>query len=435
MTEQADAIIIGAGIIGAATALELSRKGHRTLSVDKNPAAGYGPTSASCAVIRVHYSTLEGTAFAYEGYFYWKDWAKYLGTEDERGLAVFRETGAMVMRTAANAYLEKHTAICEELDIPFEIWDEGRIGERFPIYDLKSYWPPKRMADDHFGEAGEGRVRSAVFFPTAGYVSDPQLATHNVQRAAEAHGARFVFGRRVTAIDKNGEGRVCGVRLDDGTRVAAPVVINVAGPHSAKVNEMAGALGDMTISTRALKQEVVHLPSPRGFDMEAAGIVVSDGDIGCYSRPEHGNHVLVGSEDPECDPREWVDPDDYDDNFSDQWTLQAYRYAQRVPSLEVTRQMKGVVDLYDVSDDWIPIYDCSSVPGYYMAIGTSGNQFKNAPVAGAMMAALVDYCEAGNDHDAAPLHFDLSRTGRSLDVGFYSRRRTVNMESSFSVLG
>ena len=67
MAEKADAVIIGAGIIGAATAFELSKKGYRTLSVDMNPAAGYGPTSASCAIIRVHYSTLEGTAFAYEG--------------------------------------------------------------------------------------------------------------------------------------------------------------------------------------------------------------------------------------------------------------------------------------------------------------------------------------------------------------------------------
>ena len=206
-------------------------------------------------------------------------------------------------------------------------------------------------------------------------------------------------------IEKNGEGRVSGVTLDDGTRIEAPIVINVAGPHSAKANEMAGALGDMTISTRALKQEVVHLDAPDGFDMEAAGLVISDNDIGCYCRPEHGNHILVGSEDPECDPREWVDPDAWDDNFSDQWTLQAYRYAQRVPSVKISRQMKGVVSLYDVSDDWIPIYDRSSVPGYYMAIGTSGNQFKNAPIAGAMMAALVTTARQGTITTLRPCNF------------------------------
>ena len=44
-----DSIVIGAGIIGAAITLELTRRGHRTLCVDKLPAAGYGSTSNSCA--------------------------------------------------------------------------------------------------------------------------------------------------------------------------------------------------------------------------------------------------------------------------------------------------------------------------------------------------------------------------------------------------
>ena len=70
-----------------------------------------------------------------------------------------------------------------------------------------------------------------------------------------------------------------------------------------------------------------------------------------------------------------------------------------------------------------------------MAIASSGNQYKNAPIAGKMMAKLVDYCEVGNDHDTAPLSFRLPYIGRDIDVGFYSRKREINKESSFSVLG
>ena len=70
-----------------------------------------------------------------------------------------------------------------------------------------------------------------------------------------------------------------------------------------------------------------------------------------------------------------------------------------------------------------------------MAVGTSGNQFKNAPVAGAMMAELILACEAGRDHDRDPLPFRLAHLDREIDVGFYSRRREINPESSFSVLG
>ncbi len=434
MTERYDAIIIGAGVIGAAIALEMSRRGRRTLSIDKLPAAGYGPTSNSCAIIRVHYSTLDGTAFAYEGYYYWKDWARYLGTVDERGHAEFVECGCLVMQTDLNDNLKRHCALADELSIPYEIWDGDRIRERLPVYDLARYFPPKRMADDGFAEPTGGAVKSGVFFPTAGYISDPQLATHNLQRAAEAQGAEFRFNQEVVEICKT-KGRISGVTLADGGRIDAPIVVNVAGPHSSIINDMAGALGDMKISTRALKQEVAHVPSPAGYDFGTDGLVVSDSDIGCYCRPETGNHILIGSEDPECDPREYVDPDTYDRGFTEQWTHQAQRLAQRIPSLGIPGSMRGAVDLYDVTVDWIPIYDKSSVPGFYMAIGSSGNQFKNAPVAGKMMAALIDYCEGGNNHDTAPLSFRLDHIGRNLNVGFYSRLREINEDSSFSVLG
>jgi sarcosine oxidase subunit beta len=434
MNDKYDAIIIGAGVIGAAIAYELSKKGYRTLSIDKLPAAGYGPTSNSCAIIRVHYSTLEGAVFAYEGYFYWKNWKDYLGIEDESGMAVFHETGCMVMKTEVNGYLKKIREVADRFNIPYEDWGPEQIVERLPIYDMRRFGPPKLPGDAGFCEPTGGNVEGAVFFPTAGYISDPQLATHNLQRAAEAEGARFLFNKTVVEIPQS-RGHVIGVVLNDGTRIDAPIVVNVAGPYSSRVNEMAGADGDMNIHTRALRQEVTHVPSPQSFDFESAGFVVSDSDIGVYCRPETGNHILVGSEDPECDHREWVDPDDYNREFTEQWTTQAYRMAQRIPSLGIPSRMKGCVDLYDVSDDWIPIYDKSSVNGFYMAIGTSGNQFKNAPVAGAMMAALIDYCENGGDHDRSPLEFPLHYVGGNIDVGFYSRRREINPLSSFSVIG
>ena len=320
MTQTADAIVIGAGVIGAAIALELNRTGLSTVSIDRNPAAGYGPTSSSCAIIRVHYSTLDGTAFAYEGYHYWRDWEDYLGAVDQRGTAEFIDNGCLVMCTEQNGQLAKHTGICDQLSIPYQRWNAERIKQRLPIYNLQSFAPARRLQDPDFGKSNGGRIEQGVFFPTAGYISDPQLATQNLQCAAEKSGGRFLFGRAVTALLKASE-RVSGVRLDDGSEIHAPIVINVAGPWSATVNALAGALHDMTISTRALKQEVVHLPAPEGFDFYRDGLVVSDNDIACYVRPEKGNYILVGSEDPECDPREWVDADDYQRSFSEQATL------------------------------------------------------------------------------------------------------------------
>ena len=147
-------------------------------------------------------------------------------------------------------------------------------------------------------------------------------------------------------------------------------------------------------------------------------------------------HVLIGSEDPDCDALEWVeDPDDFNHNFTGQWRTQVMREAQRIVGLPIPNQMQGVVDLYDCTDDWLPIYDRSDLPGFYMAVGTSGNQYKNAPVAGALMAYLIEQVEAGHDHDNKPLQYPLKYVNRRLNLGTFSRLREINTASSFSVVG
>lgn len=435
MSQSPDVIIIGTGVIGTAIAFELAKQGKKTLSLDRNSQIGHGSTAGSCAIIRMHYSTFDGTAFAWEGYHYWRDWEEYLGLGADADLAKFKETGCLVMKTEANGYLEKHLENSRKLDCPCEEWSADQIVERLPIYSLESYTPPKRMDQPGFGEPNGSHLNGGVFWPNGGYVTDPALSSQNLADAARKYGAEFRMGVEVSDILQEG-GRVTGVKLADGEEIHAPVVINVAGPGSSIINRMAGVVDEMTIETRPLRQEVVHVPSPKGFDFETDGMIVSDSDIACYVRPEHGNHILIGSEDPECDPHQWTENDtEYDRNFTDQWTTQAMRYAQRVPSLGIPGKTRGVVDLYDASTDWIPIYDKTSLNGYYMACGTSGNQYKNAPIAGKMMAALVDYCESGNDHDEKPLTFTLPYIQRDIDVGFYSRKRPINEESSFSVLG
>ncbi|NOD93128.1 FAD-dependent oxidoreductase [Ruegeria sp. HKCCD4884] len=432
---QPDAIIIGTGVIGAAIAFEMSKAGWKTLSLDRNTQVGHGSTAGSCAIIRMHYSTFDGTAFAWEGYHYWRDWADYLGLPEDANLAQFRETGCLVMKTDANGMLEKHMRNSSDLDCPFEEWSAEKVVERLPVYSLDSFAPARRMDDPEFGQSNGRKMTGGVYWPQAGYVTDPALSAQNLMDAAKQHGAEVRTGAEVTEILTEG-GRVSGVKLASGEEIHAKVVVNVAGPGSAIINEMAGVLDDMTIKTRPLRQEVVHVPAPEGFDFENDGTIVSDSDIACYCRPEHGNHILVGSEDPECDPHQWCEDDvNYNREFTDQWTTQAMRYAQRVPSLGIPSKTRGVVDLYDASTDWIPIYDKSSLPGFYMACGSSGNQYKNAPIAGKMMTALISYCEGGADHDAEPLQFELPYIKRNIDVGFYSRKRPINEESSFSVLG
>ena len=92
MNKKYDVIIVGAGIIGAAIAFEMAKLGYKTVNIDKQPAAGFGSTGNSCSVIRVHYSTWDGTAMAWESYHHWKDWQNYIEAEDERGYCRYINT-------------------------------------------------------------------------------------------------------------------------------------------------------------------------------------------------------------------------------------------------------------------------------------------------------------------------------------------------------
>ncbi|MDX1615320.1 MAG: FAD-dependent oxidoreductase [Candidatus Promineifilaceae bacterium] len=435
MNQTADVIIIGAGIIGCATAFELAKRGYQTLNIDKLPGAGHGSTSNSCALIRFFYSTWEGVAMSYEGYHYWKDWSNYIGVSDERGLASYTERGTIMLMTEGHDH-ENVIGLYDQIGVRYEVWDTVTLKEKMPIYDVHAFWPPRSIDDPEFWEAPDEMLEGAVFTPQSGYVNDPLLATYNLFLAARAQGSDFLFNHEVTEIRRAG-GRVQGVTLEDGQQIDAPVVVNVAGPHSFVVNRMAEVEGEMNIKTRALRHEVHHVPAPPGFNFERHGHPTSDGDAGTYFRPEVGNKIAVGTEDPECDPKEYVaDPDSFVYQVTpSHWKRQVYRLARRIPDLPIPNQPMGVADMYDVSDDWLPVYDRSSLPGYYMAIGTSGNQFKNAGIAGLMMAEIIDACEKGHDHDRDPVRVAGPYTGLTLNAGFYSRLRQVNPESTLTVRG
>ena len=133
---------------------------------------------------------------------------------------------------------------------------------------------------------------------------------------------------------------------------------------------------------------------------------------------------------------EWVDdPDDFNDQPTvEHWETSMLRLARRLPEFGVPPKPVGLAALYDASDDWVPIYDRSSLDGFYMACGTSGNQFKNAPLAGQFIRALVDAADAGVDHDADPVQFTGPLTGRAINLGAFSRRRDPAVTSG-TVMG
>lgn len=443
-----DVVVVGAGIMGCAIAYELGRDGYSVTVVDRGPGAGHGSTSASSAIIRFNYSTYNGVAVSWEGRQIWADWREHLQGDDDGAVARFIRTGTLCL-DCPDIDPPKILAHYETVGIPYELWDADEIRRRIPQLDPGRFYPPKPVEDDAFWADADGEL-GGFWTPDAGFVDDPTFAAHNLMVAAERLGATFRFRSPVTGIRTAG-GRVAGVDLADGSHLAAPVVVNAAGPWSNKLNALADVLGDFTISTRPLRSEVHAFKAPPGYGKglpgeewavqnpgaQPIGPLLADLDTGHYSRGTPSGEIIVGGTEPACDPLHFLDDaDDASPTLSQEiYQAQAYRAARRMPDLQIPNTPRGIVGVYDVTDDWIPIYDRTALPGFYVAIGTSGNQFKNAPLVGRFLAEIIGACENGHDHDVTPVSYTLPRTGNTVDLGQYRRTRPVVADSSFTVMG
>ncbi|MFL6071068.1 MAG: NAD(P)/FAD-dependent oxidoreductase [Actinomycetes bacterium] len=425
-TTPSSAIVVGAGIIGSSIALELSRRGWDVTVVDKGSTPGCGSTSASSAMVRFNYDNLQEVVLAWESYARWVDWSKHLGTEDPAGMATYVKTGLLVLdgelldRTLELGHMDA-------LGIPYEAVTAEQIRERYPALDPARIGPACRVEDEHFWDDPTGEVGGFIEHES-GFVNDATLAAHNLAFAAEQFGATFRWRSVVVDVLRDA-GRVRGIKLEDGTELMASVVVNAAGPWSVALNTMAGVLDDFSTSTKATEQEVISVPAPEGFDIENGGTGVHDPDFGTYFRPHPGGTIIVGSFEAPCDPLILVD--DADDirqsPSATNWEVQSLRLARRLPGLQIPSQKSGVVSAYDITDDWIPIYDKTNLDGYYVAIGTSGHQFKAAPFVGVAMAELIGAVESGRDHDIDPVVVKGEYTGVDLELAFFSRRRETQL--------
>ncbi len=433
MTKTADVVVIGTGVIGAAVAYELAKTGLRVVSIDRLGGVGSGSTSSSASIVRFHYSTFEGVAASWEAKFSWESWSEYLGSRADEPSAAFVKSGCVVLDGSTQR--ERVLPLFDRVGVPYECWDAETIRRRVPGMDAGRYAPPKPVTDDAFWADADGEL-GAYYTPDAGFIDDPQLAARNLMAAAERSGTEVQLREQVVEIlQKNG--RVEGVKLRSGSVIQSPVVVNVAGPYSGQVNALAGVTGEFRIRTRPLRQEVHSVPVPADYAPGELGPVVTDGDLGTYFRSHFGGQLIVGSAEPECDALHWIDdPDDFaPEPTAEAWDAQVLRLARRIPSLGIPSRPVGYAALYDVADDWIPIYDRTSLAGFYVAIGTSGNQFKNAPLAGRFMAALIHACEGGHDHDSDPVLFNAPFTENEINLGHYSRLRQPHAESTNNVMG
>ncbi|MDR2113727.1 MAG: FAD-binding oxidoreductase, partial [Bifidobacteriaceae bacterium] len=398
MNPSTNAIVIGAGIVGASTAYQLAKAGIGVTLIDKSQGAGYGSSSASSGIIRFEYTLLDSVIVAWEASHAWASLRDYLEAPADEDLAEFRRNGKIMIDCPALPR-ERIKSHFDTLGIEYQEWDASELHRQIPALDPGRFYPPKPLEDEAFWDPPQGDL-GAIYTPNAGFVDDPRLACENFARAAARQGAQLLYRTRVGGIgQKIGGG--WEVTLEDGTVLETDIVVNAGGPWSPEVNGLAGVGSEFKITNRPLRQEVHAVPAPLGFNPEGSiGVCVADQDLGYYLRPEPSGSLVIGGTEPACDTLEWVEGEVDAVNLNrtaELFEKQVTRAARRFPELPIPPRPAGVAGVYDVATDWTPIYDKTAQEGFFVAIGTSGNQFKNGPLIGEFLRAIVETEAQGAD--------------------------------------
>jgi sarcosine oxidase subunit beta len=358
MTLTADVVIIGGGVTGTSLAFHLAARGVRDVIVVDKSFVASGGTGRSSACVRQHYSTAETCRMIRYSLDFFQRFEELTGGHS----CGFRRTGYLLgvdlrMRKPmeASVALQRSVGIETRLVSPAEMRE---IEPRLEIDDLVA----------------------GCYEPDSGYC-DPVETAQGFARAARERGARVLEETEVLSVLTEGS-RVTGVGTTRG-EILAPRVVNAAGLWGARIGTMMGLDIPITVCRHKISivtwPEAARRPHPMVYDF------VNN----IYTRPELGEHILVGGLDAE-ESHDVADPDRYKEGVSfDESTDALARASHRFPVLAEGRIARGYAGCFDVTPDWHPIMDRAGPEGSYLSVGFSGHGFKLSPAVGRMMAALV----------------------------------------------
>jgi len=353
MEENADVIIIGAGVHGASLAFHLAQRGIKPLVLEKKFVAA-GATGRSSGLVRMHYDVLQDSQLAWVSFQYFRNWKEMVGGE-----CSFTRTGFIqIVSPDYTNTLKANVKMHQEIGIPSVLIgadDVRRLAPHFKTDDFEL----------------------AAFEPESGY-ADPTGTANALIQAARQKGARLIQDCAVTGILVTG-GRVSGVQTTLGD-FSAPVVVNAAGAWAGKLNQLAGL--DLPYDTWHHDTMFVGRPSEIG----PLHPTVIDFTNEMYFRPE-GSLTLVGLEDG--NPL-GESPDGDTDHAQAGFVERAIeRICQRVPIME-SAHLHSAHGGYDgITPDQHPMLGQAGPDGFYLDCGFSGTGFKIAPAVGLCMSELI----------------------------------------------
>src|SRR5439155_21235334 len=213
---------------------------------------------------------------------------------------------------------------------------------------------------------------AAVWGPQDG-MAGPAEVTNGFARRARELGARLVEGVEVTAIDLEGA-RVGGVQTSQGA-VAAPVVVNAAGPTAARIGRLAGVALEVHPRRRHIffTEPFPEIPGPIPLTHDRAS--------GLYFRKEM-EQLLLSPGDVEDIGEDFAVPVD---RRRIEETVE--KALHRIPIVETARIAGGWAGLRPLTpDDHAIIGWAPGVEGFFVAVGFGGHGFQHSPATGRYVA-------------------------------------------------
>ncbi|MFC5993566.1 FAD-dependent oxidoreductase [Pseudonocardia hispaniensis] len=386
-------VVIGAGVVGAALADELSVRGWTDVTVlDQGPLFATGGSS----------SHAPGLVFQCNGAKTMTELARYtvekLGALDLDGAPCFLPVGGLEVATTPQRLAELHRRHGW-----LTAWGvEARVVSTDECVKLHSLLDPQR-------------VLGGLHVPTDGLACAVRAVTAQA-RAAQRRGVRFLGRYRVLEITLDGANRVTGVVTDRGG-FAADIVVCCAGIWGPKVAAMAG----MTLPLTPLAHQLAWtgpVPGLAGQTEEAVRPILRHQDADLYYRERadtigigfYGHSPLpIGVEDildhAEAEVMPSVLPFTPED-FAPAWA----ESLRLLPQLRQATLDEGMNGLFSFTPDTMPLLGPSrEVEGFWVAEAVWVTH--SAGVGRAVAEWLVDGVSSVDLHDCDVNRFEPHQLG------------------------
>jgi sarcosine oxidase subunit beta len=351
----ADVIVIGGGIMGAATAFFLRRRGVSVVLLERG-LVGQQASGVNFGNVRRQGRFLPQLPLANRSRAVWGRMNELLGEDAE-----FIPTGhiRVAFRPDDVARLEAHAEAVREYGLDLEMVSGNALRARFPFLAREALAASHSPIDGH---------------------ANPRLAAPAFGRAARRDGARVVENADVVGIEKAGEDFI--VETNGAGTYRAPAVQISAG---AWAGTLSARFGEPVPMVAKGPQMGVTEPVPYRIDPVIGVASAIEGEAIYLRQVKRGNIVYGGGWRGPALPeiqRAYVDPMN---------TLrQAPMLRRVVPALGALRTIRTWSGIEGYLPDDIPIIGPSGkAAGLFYAFGFCGHGFQLGPGVGETMAELI----------------------------------------------